>query len=153
MSDKNAAGNIIQILANLPDFLRRPMMQGRLKEFFAMSEEGRRETISMALAAAPTIDPPKLAVLVKTWLEIISDFEPERRSVMFKVYSQQVLANSGSIQRLDFGSLTDSFTSLNDKRKQALTDSLNETLFSMPNRQAILKLIPDHTQRALKLRS
>ena len=153
VSDKNAAGNIIQILANLPDFLRRPMMQGRLKEFFAMSEEDRRETIAMALAAAPTIDPPKLAVLVKTWLEIISNFEPERRSALFKVYSQQVLANPGSIQRLDFGSLTDTFTSLDDKQKQALTDSLNETLFSMPNRQAILKLIPDHTQRALKLRS
>ncbi|MGI0038065.1 MAG: hypothetical protein ACRD99_06880, partial [Nitrososphaera sp.] len=142
MSDNNPAGNIIQILANLPDFLRKPMLQGRLKEFFAMSEENRRETIAMALAAAPTIDPAKLAVLVKTWLEIISDFEPERRSVLFSVYSQQVLANPESIQRLDFGSLTGIFTSLGDKQKQAITDSLHETIFSMPDRQAILKLIP-----------
>lgn len=152
MSDNNAAGNIIQILANLPDFLRKPMMQGRLKEFFAMTEDDRRETIAMALAAAPTIDPAKLAVLVKTWLEIISDFEPERRSALFRVYSQQVLANPGLIQRLDFGQLTDMFTSLDDRQKQAITDSLHETLFSMPNRQALLKLIPEHTQRELKLR-
>ena len=32
-----AAGNIIQILANLPDFLRKPMLQKRLTEFFDMA--------------------------------------------------------------------------------------------------------------------
>lgn len=153
VSDKNAAGNIIQILANLPDFLRKPMMQGRLKEFFAMPEEDRRETIRMALAAAPTIDPARLAVLVKTWLEIISDFEPERRSALFSVYSQQILANPGLIQRLDFRQLTGMFRSLDDRQKQAITDSLHETLFSMPNRQAILELIPEETRRALKLKT
>ena len=64
-----AAGNIIQILANLPDFLRKPMLQSRLKEFFySMNDEDRRETISMALSAAPTIELNKLAVLFRTWL-------------------------------------------------------------------------------------
>jgi hypothetical protein len=30
----NAAGNIIHILADLPDFLRKQMLQNRLKEFY-----------------------------------------------------------------------------------------------------------------------
>ena len=93
VSDINAAGNIIQILANLPDFLRKPMMQGRLKEFFAMTEDNRRETIAMALAAAPSIDPAKLAVLVKTWLEIISEFDPEK-----KVCLVQSIFAAGAVQ-------------------------------------------------------
>ena len=151
VSDINAAGNIIQILANLPDFLRKPMMQGRLKEFFAMTEDNRRETIAMALAAAPSIDPAKLAVLVKTWLEIISEFDPEKRSALFKAYSQQVLSNPKSIQKLDFTSLTSTFNSLNDRQKETIVDSLHETLFTLPNRQEIVSLIPEQTRRALKL--
>jgi hypothetical protein len=151
VSDNNAAGNIIQILANLPDFLRKPMMQGRLKEFFAMTEDNRRETIAMALAAAPSIDPAKLAVLVKTWLEVIAEFDPEKRSVLFKAYSQQVLSNPKPLQKLDYASLTSTFNSLNDRQKEALVDSLHETLFTLPNRQEIISLIPEQTQRALKL--
>ncbi len=150
---QNAAGTIIQILANLPDFLRKPMLQSRLKEFFSMTEENKRETIAMALSAAPTIDQAKLAVLVKTWLEVISDFEPDRRASLFRVYSQQVLANPGSLQRLELGLLTQTFLSLDEKQRQLITDSLHETLFALPNRQVILKLIPEQAQRALKLLS
>jgi hypothetical protein len=152
VSNSSSAGNIIQILANLPDFLRKPMIQGRLKEFFSMSEENRLETISMALAAAPTIDPGKLAILVKTWLEVISDFEPDKRSALFRVYSEQVLTNPGPLQKIDFVSLTQTFQSLDNNQQQAITDSLHETLFGIPNRNEILKLIPDQAQRALKLK-
>lgn len=151
VSDNSAAGNIIQILANLPDFLRKPMIQGRLKEFFSMTEENRRETIAMALAAAPAIDPAKLAVLFKTWLEVISGFEPEKRSMLFDLYAQQVLANPGPLQRLDFGSLTSTFLSLDEKQQHLISDSLHEILFAIPKRKEILKLIPEKTLRALKL--
>ena len=48
----NAAGNIIHILADLPDFLRKQMLQNRLKEFYELSDEEKRETISMALSAS-----------------------------------------------------------------------------------------------------
>lgn len=78
-----AAGNIIQILANLPEFLRKPMLQKRLSEFFDMAEQERQETIALALAAAPTIDPQKLSVLVKTWLEVLAGFDAEKRTAIF----------------------------------------------------------------------
>ena len=153
VSDKNSAGNIIQILANLPDFLRKPMMQGRLKDFFAMTDQDRREMIAMALDAAPSIDPDKLAVLAKTWLELISEFDPEKRTILFNLYSRQVLANPRPIQRLDFGPLTDAFRSLSANQQQAITDSLHETLFALPNRQSIISLIPEQTLRALRLKN
>ena len=153
VSDKNSAGNIIQILANLPDFLRKPMMQGRLKDFFAMTDQDRREMIAMALDAAPSIDPEKLAVLAKTWLELISEFDPEKRTILFNLYSRQVLANPGPIQKLNFGPLTDAFRSLSAKQQQAITDSLHETLFALPKRQSIIRLIPEQTLRALRLKN
>jgi hypothetical protein len=149
----SAAANIIQILANLPDFLRKPMLQSRLKEFFAMSEDDRRETIAMALESAPTIDPAKLSVLVRTWLEVISEFEPGQRLVLFSVYAHQVLVNPAALAKMDFGSLTRTFLSIGEKQRQVISDSLHEVLFATPSREKLLALIPEETQRALRLRT
>lgn len=148
----SAAGNIIQILASLPDFLRKPMMQGRVREFFTMSEENKRETIAMALEAAPGIGQDKLAVLVQTWLEVVSELEPAKRSELFGVYAGQVLARRASVQRLNFESLVGAFQSLGAEQQAAITDSLHETLFSLPKRQEIISLLPEQALRALKLR-
>jgi hypothetical protein len=118
-----------------------------------MTEENKRETIGMALAAAPTIDATKLAVLAKTWLEVVSELEPEKRAALFGLYSQQILSNPEVLQRLDFVSLSSAFLSLDTGQQQSITDSLQETLFLIPDRQAILKLIPEQAQQALKLKS
>ena len=58
-----------------------------------MSDDEKSEIISMALAAMPTIDPNKLSILFKTWLELLSEFDAEKRGVMFQTYCMQILAN------------------------------------------------------------
>jgi hypothetical protein len=132
-----AAGNIIQILANLPDFLRKPMLQKRLKEFFGMSDADRQETIALALAAAPTIEPAKLSVLVRTWLEVLAGFDSEERTVIFNTYCRQILKQPESLQKLNF---------------QSLTDTFKEVLLGLPRgRSEILGLVPEDTRRALGL--
>jgi hypothetical protein len=148
----NAARNIIQILADLPDFLRKPMLQNRLKEFYEMNDDEKRETISMALAAVPTIDPNKLSALFRTWLEVLSEFDTEKRAVMFQMYCKQILANPSSIVRLDFEWLTTAFLLLDQRQRERLTDSLHEVLLGLPNRNEILKIIPEHSLRAVGLK-
>ena len=148
----DSAGNIIQILASLPDFLRKPMLQSRLKEFYAMSDTDKRETISMALSAAPTIDPNKLSVLFRTWLEILSEFDTEKRAIMFQTYCKQILENTRLIEKLDFRQLTATFLSLDQKQQERLTGSLQEVLLSFPNRYQILKLFPEDSLKAVGLK-
>lgn len=148
----NAAGNIIKILADLPDFLRKPMLQNRLREFYTMSDDGRRETISMALSAAPTIDQNKLSVLFRTWLEILSEFDADKRAIMFRTYCRQILENPRSLEKLDLGLLTAAFLSLDQKQRERITDSLHEVLFSFPNRSEILKMIPEESLKATGLK-
>ena len=148
----NAAGNIIQILANLPDFLRKPMLKNRLKEFYAMSDADKRETINMALSAAPTIDPNKLSVLFRTWLEVLSEFDTVKRAIMFQTYCRQILANARLVEKLDFKSLSATFLSLDQKQREHLTDSLQEVLSSFPNRNEILKLVPQDSLKAVGLK-
>lgn len=148
----NTAGNIIQILADLPDFLRKPMLQNRLKEFYSMSDSDKLETISMALSAAPSIDPGKLSMLFRTWLEILSEFDAEKRVTMFQTYCMQILASPYPLQELDFRSLTATFLSLDQKQRERITDSLYEVLLLLPNRNEILKLIPEDSLKAVGLK-
>jgi hypothetical protein len=148
----NAAGNIIHILADLPDFLRKQMLQNRLKEFYEMSDEEKRETISMALSAAPTIDPNKLSTLFKTWLELLSEFDAEKRGLMFQIYCREILANPHSVIKLDFKSLTTAFVSLDQGQRERITDSLHEILLGLPNGSEILKLIPEHSLKTVGLK-
>lgn len=146
-----AAGNIIQILANLPDFLRRPMLQKRLKEFFDMGEQDRQDTIALALSAAPTIEPAKLSVLVKTWLEVLAGFEASQRTAIFSTYCNQILLQPESLQKLNFQTLTATFLSLGERERQILADSFKEVLFSLPKREKLLAQIPEHPKKALGL--
>jgi hypothetical protein len=146
-----AAGNILQILANLPEFLRKPMLQKRLSEFFDMAEKERQETIALALAAAPTIDQQKLSVLVKTWLEVLAGFDAEKRTSIFEVYCSQIAKQPESLQRLNFRSLTDTFLSLGEKEREILADSFKEVLFAFPKREKVLAAVPDYSRKALGL--
>ncbi len=146
-----AAGNIIQILANLPDFLRKPMLQKRLTEFFDMAENEKQETIALALAAAPTIDQNKLAVLVKTWLEVLAGFDADRRTAIFDVYCRQIAIKPDSIAKLDFQALTGAFLSLGEKEREILSDSLKEVLLMSPARDRILSAMPEHPKKILGL--
>lgn len=147
----DTAGNIIQILANLPDFLRRPMLQKRLTEFFDMDERDKQETIALALSAAATIDPVKLSVLVKTWLEVLAGFDASQRTAIFSTYCRQIILQPESLQKLNMLALTATFMSLAEKERQVLADSLKEVLFSLPNRDRLLALVPEQTKKALSL--
>lgn len=146
-----AAGNIIQILANLPDFLRKPMLQKRLTEFFDMAEPEKQETIALALAAAPAIDQKKLAVLVKTWLEVLAGFDADRRTAIFGIYCAQIANKPDSVARLDFETLTGAFLSLGEKEREILADSLKEVLLMSPSRNKVLSAMPEPTKRVLGL--
>lgn len=117
-----------------------------------MSNDDKHETIAMALSAAPTIDASKLSALFRTWLEVLSEFDPEKRAVMFRAYCELILANATLIERLDFESLTETFLSLDKKQREGLADSLQEVLFSLPNRNEILKLIPVVCLKAVGLK-
>jgi hypothetical protein len=153
MMDQNrAAENIIHILANLPDFLRKPMLQRRLKEFYAMNENDQCETINMALSASSAIDQKKLAMIFKTWLEILSEFDASKRMTMFQIYCRQLMLNPHFIQGLDLNLLTTTFQSLDSRQRELISDSLNEVLFSFPNLNKILSLVPNEFLQAIGIK-
>ena len=68
MSEENYAGNIIISLANMPDFLRKPILKKRMIEFYTLDETEQKSIIYNALQAAPNIPFANFGKLFGTWL-------------------------------------------------------------------------------------
>ena len=152
MSDSNFAGNIIQILAGLPEFLRKPMLKNRLTEFFTLPEDERKETVTNALNAAPTIDLKILSNLVKTWMEVLCEFDEDNRKAMFGTYVNVIAASPDILSRLNVDGLISKFNMLPDDKKELLVNSLQGLINDLPDdkKSKFVGAIPETVKKTLK---
>jgi hypothetical protein len=139
---ENFAGNIIVNLANLPDFLRRPILKKRMEEFFTLQEADRVEVISNALAAGPTIPFPNFAKLFGTWLDILADSEEEKREIMFSAYIAQVLKDPQKLILFNLDGILEVFLGLEESKKDTLARSIRSIFAKLAdNEKKILEII------------
>src|SRR2546421_12418768 len=99
--DPKMARSIIQILANMPDFLRKSILRSKVQEFYLMGNLDKHETISTTLKALPLVEGKKLSMLTKTWLEVLSEFEGSKITGILKMYFGELLKNPQIIEKLD----------------------------------------------------
>jgi len=153
MSDSNTAGNILQILAGLPEFLRKPMLKSRLTEFFTLPADEKKEIVTNALNAAPTIDFDVLSKLVKTWMEILCEFDENKRKAMFGAYVDVIALSPEILAKLNVDGLISIFTSLPDDRKEILANSLNGLISDLPDdkKGKFVDAIPATAKKVLKI--
>ena len=142
-SSSRIAPNIFQILADLPDFLREPILRKKLREFYTYDESGKRETISTAVIAKSYIQADKLHALVKTWLEILSEFNADEVVMMFRLYCEEFLKRPAGMENLKTPWFIHALMAIDKNKKQKLTDCLIEAMFIVPNRHKIVKLMPN----------
>jgi hypothetical protein len=150
--DSGAAGNMLQILANLPDFLREQIIRKRLQEFVIFEESDKRETISMALNAASSINDHKLTVLVRTWMDVLSEFDPSTIVLMLRLYCEEISRDQTTIKKLNMDCLIRAFTALEEVKKQKFIDCLKESMFSIPSRHKIIEIMPSVAIEILEMK-
>lgn len=153
MSDSNIAGNILKILSGLPEFLRKPMLKNRLMEFFSLSEQDRKETVTNALTAAPTIEFEVLANLVRTWMELLCEFDEDKRRAMFRAYVDVIAASPEILAKLNIDALLSVFVSLPTDKGQMLAGSLQGLMNDLPadKRARVIGAIPENAKHVLKI--
>lgn len=151
MSEPNYAENIIVNLANLPEFLRKPILQKRLTEFFSMSKEDRNEIINNALQAGPVIQFDKFSTLFKTWLEILCNFSDEQRIIMFTTYINEIVNNPQKIILFNMDGIFETYLSLNQDQKDILSSSLRKIFDMLDNesKKRIHLVIPERAKKEI----
>ena len=145
MTEPNYAGNIIVILANLPDFLRKPILKKRMSEFYSMSDQERNILIQNALEAGPTIPFPNFSKLFKTWLEVLADETEEHRQILVSGYVNEITNFPQKIIAFNLDGMLEIYFTLENSKKMIINNSLKliiEKLESDAKRKIIL-LIPN----------
>ena len=146
------AVNIIQILADLPYFLREPVLRKKLQEFYIYEESDKRETITNALNAASSIETKKLAVLVRSWMEVLSELDTDKILLMLTLYCDQILKDRSVLKNLNFDSVVQAFMTLDNVKKIKFIYCLKEAMFSVPNRYKIIEKLPISAREILEIR-
>ena len=151
MSEPNYAGNIIIVLANLPDFLRKPILTKRMTEFFSMSEPEKSEIINNALDAGPTIPFLNFSKLFKTWLEVLCTVSEENRQMMFSNYIKQIVKSPEKIIAFNLDGILEIFLSIDNSNQQIISFSIQNLVKNMDDdsKKKLLLLIPENARRII----
>ena len=151
LSEPNHAGNIIIILANLPDFLRTPILKKRMTEFFSMPDSEKYEMIDNALEAGPTIPFPNFAKLFRTWLEVLCTISDENRTMMFSHYLTRIANSPQKIVDFNLDGIFEIFSNLDDLKVQILANSIKMIIENLDDdsKKRILLLCPDNARKLI----
>ena len=151
LSEPNYAGNIIIVLANLPDFLRKPILKKRMMEFFSMSESEKSEIINNALEAGPTIPFPSFSKLFKTWLEVLCAISVENRHVMFSNYIKHIINSPQKIIAFNLDGILEIFLSLGQSNQETISISIQNVIKSLDqdSKRKLVLLIPENAKNVI----
>ena len=149
LTEPNYTGNIIVILANLPDFLRKPILKKRMMEFFSMSEPDKSEIINNALDAGPTIPFPNFSKLFKTWLEVICTISEENRHDMFSNYIKHVINSPKKIILFNLDGILEIFLSLEQTNQEIISASVQNVVKDLDDdsKRKLLLVVPESARR------
>jgi len=149
LTEPNYAGNIIVILANLPDFLRKPILKKRMMEFFSMSEPDKSEIINNALDAGPTIPFPNFSKLFKTWLEVLCTISEENRHDMFSNYVKHIVNSPQKIILFNLDGILEIFLSLEQTNQEIIAISVQNVVKDLDDnsKRKLLLVVPESARR------
>ena len=151
LTEPNYAGNIIVILANLPDFLRKPILKKRMSEFYSMSDQEKNVLIQNALEAGPTIPFPNFSKLFKTWLEVLADETEEHRQILVSSYVNEVTNFPQKIIAFNLDGMLEIYLTLDDSKKMIINNSLKLIIEKLESdaKRKIMLLIPNMLKNEL----
>lgn len=151
MVGENFAGNIIINLANLPDFLRNPILKKRMVEFFSLSEDERIEVINNALEAGPTIPFPNFSKLFKTWLKILATLSEEQRNGLFSAYILEIARSPQKLITFNVDGILEIFLTLELNEREILATTIKKIINDLDedSKRRILLVIPENAKKHL----
>ena len=152
MVGENFAGNIIINLANLPDFLRNPILKKRMIEFFSLSDAEKAEVINNALEAGPTIPFPNFSKLFKTWLKILTALSEEQREGLFSAYITEIARSPQKLIEFNVDGILEIFLTLEENEREILAITIKKIINNLDenSKRRILIVIPENAKKHLK---
>ena len=152
MVGENFAGNIIVNLANLPDFLRNPILKKRMMEFFSMSEPEKEEVINNALEAGPTIPFSNFSKLFKTWLKILATLSDDQREGLFSAYIKEISQSPQKLITFNLDGILEIYLTLEENEQQTIASTIKKIINKLNDeeKRRMMIIIPNNAKIHLK---
>jgi hypothetical protein len=144
--------DIILILSQLPEFLRKSMMRSRLQEFCAKDSKTREEFIDSILDGLSTADKDSLKKVIRTWLGVVSELESSEISTIFSPYINRYEKDPSLCDNEYFAILLEAYQSLEENQRAILRDCLVEVILNQHRSGWIACTLPKKVRSALHLR-
>jgi hypothetical protein len=151
-SPDHATENIIQTLIDLPEFLRKPILESRVKEFFSLDIQDKYEIVSDILGAVPSFETGKISSLVKTWLLVLSNLDSILIVEMFRLYCHEIRNSPEIIQKIPMEEIIKTYSVLESTQRKKIADCIKEAILSFPDTSKIVNLIPESGLKALQMK-
>ena len=123
--------DIIQILANLQPYLRKPIIKNKLDNFFQEDDEFQLDTIDLILKSLPNVTIQKYDDLITTWIELLTVFDTTKVNHLIRLYLEG-LAKSPELIRVINPLIIQCLRGFSKEKQEKLRDCFLETLFMLP---------------------
>ena len=100
-SSSDTTEDIIEILGNLQPFLRKPIIKNKLIDFFKSDNEFQSDTINLILESLQNVNLQKYNDLIRTWLEILLEFDTKQINFLIKLYLEGLAKNLELIKKIE----------------------------------------------------
>ena len=120
-----------------------------MTEFFSQNDDEKAEIIINALNAGPTIPFPNFSKLFRTWLQVLSAIDNEKREDMFSNYFKHILASPDKIILFNLDAIFEIFLQVDTQKQQILITSI-KTVFDRLDQESKRKmnlLAPDSAKK------
>ena len=145
--------NIIEILGNLQPFLRKPIIKNKLIDFFKSDMEFQVTTIKLILESLPNVDLKKYNDLMKTWLEILVDFDNREINLLIKLYLEGLEKKPEVIRVLE-PTILNCIRNFTKDQIEKLRNCFSETLFMLSfDKNKILSNLSEESLHWLAIKS
>lgn len=142
--------NVIQILATLQEFLRKPIIKNKLIDFYRLDKADQIEIIGLILTSIPSIDRNILEELMITWFGVLSQFDNIKISYILSIYLEEIFKKPELIPTL-VPSILKTAGSLDERNKEVLRICFIEILFNSPVKDKIIKTFDKQTMDFLNI--
>lgn len=142
--------NVIQILATLQEFLRKPIIKNKLIDFYRLEKADQIEIIGLILTSIPSIDRNILEELMITWFGVLSQFDNIKISYILSIYLEEIFKKPELIPTL-VPSILKTAGSLDERNKEVLRICFIEILFNSPVKDKIIKTFDKQTMDFLNI--
>ena len=130
--------NVIEILANLQVFLRKPIIKNKLLDFYKLEKDDQIEIINLVLESIPNVDVNTFQELITTWFEVLSKFDNKKITYIMQIYLEEIVKRSDLISKL-IPPVNKAIKNMKEDEKEILRICFLETLFTINFQKEIIK--------------